>query len=185
LIDLDREGLGEYKYLFSKNNNNSFTSNRSLKTTRLADSSPTSTTENSSAFITSTTAATQFTNNTSNGTSTANSVSNQITKTISTATDSNPMSSLATELSSAVTSLTNEALDELIFEIFSAIDTGNTGKIELIEAQKTLLRLNSCLDKKMEQREIENLFKKYFIVGKDSDMVSFPAFRMAFLNISI
>ena len=95
------------------------------------------------------------------------------------------MSSLATELSSAVTSLTNEALDELIFEIFSAIDIGNTGKIELIEAQKTLLRLNSCLDKKMEQRELENLFKKYFNGCKDSDMVSFPAFRMAFLNISI
>lgn len=178
LVDLDKEGLGEYRHILNnrKNNNTVYKRNEQARMTR-SPNSPPSSTEAPSAISLNTSSG-RNNNNTSN----VNSTQYQIMKT--SPIEHNPLTSLASELSSAVTSLTNEALDELIYEIFSAIDTTSKGQIELIDAQKTLIRLNSCLDKKMDQHELEILFKKYFNDNKD-EMVNFPSFRTAFLNISI
>ena len=88
---------------------------------------------------------------------------------------------------------------KLITEIFSAIDINDTGRISLEEAKKTLKRLNSCLDKKISNEDLEELFRKYFQKSPTFDgdgheekegevnqnqSVKYSDFRIAFLNIS-
>ena len=85
-------------------------------------------------------------------------------------------------VSETASSAENAGLNELIAQIFQAIDTNNTGSITVEEAEKTLLRLNTRLSKNYGESDIKSFFE--FLDVNQTGTLSFDEFRRAFLNIA-
>lgn len=76
----------------------------------------------------------------------------------------------------------NANLNDLIAQIFQAIDTEGTGTIAVAEAEKTLLRLNTRLSKNYGEGDIKSFFESLDI--NQNGLLNFEDFRKAFLNIA-
>jgi len=80
--------------------------------------------------------------------------------------------------------LNEQHLDELIYQIFRSIDTQNTGKIGFEEARHTLVQLNSRLIKKFEENELNAIMSCLCKEGTSEQTVNFGSFRKAFMLLS-
>ena len=77
---------------------------------------------------------------------------------------------------------TNNALNELIEQIFNTIDKDDSGRIDLEEAEKTLLRLNSRLGRGYGEDDVKSFFRA---LDSNSDgKLTLSEFRKAFLNMT-
>lgn len=86
------------------------------------------------------------------------------------------------KLSETASGVENAGLNDLIGQIFQAIDTDNTGTISVAEAEKTLLRLNTRLSKNYGESDIKSFFE--FLDVNQTGMLTFEEFKRAFLNIA-
>jgi hypothetical protein len=86
------------------------------------------------------------------------------------------------KLSETASGVENSSLNDLIGQIFQAIDTNNTGTISVAEAEKTLLRLNTRLSKNYGENDIKSFFE--FLDVNQNGLLTFEEFKRAFLNIA-
>lgn len=96
--------------------------------------------------------------------------------------DSRKISVDQTNASETASTSENSGLNELIGQIFQAIDINNTGTITVEEAEKTLLRLNTRLSKNYGESDIKSFFE--FLDVNQNGTLTFEEFRRAFLNIA-
>ena len=75
-----------------------------------------------------------------------------------------------------------ETLESSIEQIFHLVDFNNTGRINIQDAEKTLLRLNSRLQKSYGEEEIANFFSSIESIDQSIDL---NEFKRAFLNLAI
>ena len=77
---------------------------------------------------------------------------------------------------------TNNALSELITQIFHTIDRNNNGRINVEDAEKTLLRLNSRLGRDYGENDVRAFFMA--LDANNDGTLSLDEFKRAFLNIT-
>ena len=77
---------------------------------------------------------------------------------------------------------TNHALNELITQIFHTIDKDESGRIELEEAEKTLLRLNSRLGRGYGEDDVKSFFTTLDL--NNDGKLSLEEFKRAFLSLT-
>lgn len=81
----------------------------------------------------------------------------------------------------SVASVDSESIETLIEYLFKSVDTTSNGKISVIEAEKLLLKLNSRLDKQFNEEHVKSFFNE-IAIGKDG-LVDLKDFKRAFLNL--
>lgn len=89
--------------------------------------------------------------------------------------------SFKSDLSSTYTKKINE-LDKIIESIFHSIDKNENGKITIEDAQKSLLKLNSRLDRDYGESDLDDFFTALDINNKGS--LDLNDFKQAFVNIA-
>lgn len=77
---------------------------------------------------------------------------------------------------------TNNALNDLITQIFHTIDRNNNGRINVEDAEKTLLRLNSRLGRDYGENDVRAFFTA--LDANHDGTLSLDEFKRAFLNIT-
>ena len=93
------------------------------------------------------------------------------------------LASSTTAATATTTAAANEeSLDELIYQIFRAIDVHNTGRIAQTDAERTLRRLNSRLIKKYSDAELALILAN--LNANTDGYISFGSFRKAFIQLS-
>ena len=90
------------------------------------------------------------------------------------------VSASASASASAAASIS--ALNDLITQIFATIDRNNNGRINVEDAEKTLLRLNSRLGRRYGEDDVRAFFSALDVNNDGS--LDLEEFRKAFLNLS-
>jgi len=153
LINLEREGLGEYKhYLSPELIKTSFSSAEQQQQQRHSESPHSNSNTFSHSAVSGTTSA-------------------------SSTTSASALASMNDTLAA-----TNNALNELITQIFHTIDRNESGRIDIEEAEKTLLRLNSRLGRGYGEDDVKAFFGA--LDANNDGKLSLSEFKRAFLNIT-
>ena len=94
---------------------------------------------------------------------------------------SGQLSSMISPSDQSVTSVDSESIETLIEYLFKSVDTTSNGKVSVTEAKKLLLKLNSRLDKQFNEEHVKSFFNDISI-GKDG-LIVLQDFKRAFLNL--
>lgn len=94
---------------------------------------------------------------------------------------SGQLSSMVSPSGQSVTSVDSESIETLIEYLFRSVDTTSNGKVSVNEAEKLLLKLNSRLDKQFNEEHVKSFFNEISI-GKDG-LIILQEFKRAFLNL--
>lgn len=184
LINLDREGLSEYKsylanlltnsknysnsnqqqYLRSPHKNNNYQQNF-FATSPVGASTLGSTIVSSLSPFVATTV----------GDANSNYMSKSITRETTSVTGCETPKNLAQQSTSP--------LNEFIQNLFRTIDLDQNGRISVSEAEKILLRINSRLDRKYGEDDVEALFQT-LDVDRDGT-IDFQEFKAGFLSLGV
>ncbi|RNA41671.1 hypothetical protein BpHYR1_052784 [Brachionus plicatilis] len=78
-------------------------------------------------------------------------------------------------------SVDSESIETLIEYLFKSVDTERNGKVNVLEGEKLLLKLNSRLDKQFNEEDVKSFFND-IAIGKDG-LVDLQDFKRAFLNL--
>ena len=90
--------------------------------------------------------------------------------------------SSASVAASASAAASVSALNDLITQIFRTIDTNNNGRINVEDAEKTLLRLNSRLGRRYGEDDVRAFFSALDVNNDGS--LDLEEFRKAFMNVA-
>lgn len=78
--------------------------------------------------------------------------------------------------------LLQESADEVIQHIFKSIDTNNTGRIRIEDAERTFLKMNTRLDRRYGEADV-NAFFNALDINRDRT-IDYGEFKRAFLNLA-
>ena len=84
--------------------------------------------------------------------------------------------------SASVSAAASNALEEIVENIFRTIDRNNNGIINVEDAEKTLLRLNSRLGRRYGEDDVRAFFNALDV--NNDGTLDLPEFKRAFLNIA-
>ena len=91
-------------------------------------------------------------------------------------------SGLSRSVSTVVSAAANNALGEIVENIFRTIDRNNNGIINVEDAEKTLLRLNSRLGRRYGEDDVRAFFSA--LDTNNDGTLGLDEFKRAFLNIA-
>lgn len=156
LVDLDKEGLSEYRSFINSMQTTSLSPNKSKEEREEQ--------EEEALF--------------------RSYFSNQEIENRQSKVESNLFSSQHIEFQNDEKNLHEEHLDELIYQIFRSIDSQNSGRINIEDARQTLLQLNNRLIKKFKDSELNSVISCLYKEGSSEQTVTFGIFRKAFMLFS-